>query len=99
MQYLTLGTKIVGYINPNPKGFYLGLGISYQFISSESLYLQSETQSVQVKETTDTKVGLALIYGYLIKLKTTSILLESKYNFIQGGFNTFQLGVGINFYL
>ena len=39
IQYLTMGVKIVGYINSKPRGFYFGGSISYNYISSESLFI------------------------------------------------------------
>jgi hypothetical protein len=99
MQYASFGSKIIGYINSKPKGFFTGIGISYNIILSESINSQLDQNEPFIKQSNDTKIGLASIIGYLFKMNTISINLESRYTFMQGGFNTWQIGAGVIYYL
>jgi hypothetical protein len=99
LNYFSFGSKIIGYINSKPRGFYLGGSLSFNIISSDAVDYQSADENLYIKRSNDTKIGLAPVAGYLFKLKTVSITIESRYTLIQGGFNAFQIGVGFNYNL
>jgi hypothetical protein len=99
LNYFSFGSKIIGYINSKPRGFYLGGSLSFNIISSDAVDYESVDNNFDIKKSNDTKIGFAPIAGYLFKRNTFSINIESRYTLIQGGFNTFQIGVGFNYIL
>ena len=99
LQYLSFGSKFIGYLDAEPKGLYLGSDISFNIISSEAIQNSSEHESDDIRTLNHTKVGISIIMGYLFKFETVSLNIQSRYTFIQGGFNIFQLGLGCNYIL
>lgn len=99
LQHITFGAKIFGYLNPKPRGFYLGTAIDFHIIYSESLAPQDYESIVEIEKSTDTKIGFAVIVGYLLKFKKYSIFLESKYVLIPSGFNTAMVSTGFSYNL
>ena len=90
---LALGAKFVGYFNSKPNGFYGGLGIYFNRISTE----EPDYDSPALKNNIHTKLGISFLTGYLYKFKRVSIYLEPVYNYIYGGFNNLQVKVGFNY--
>jgi len=99
LQYASFGSKILGYINPKPRGFYTGIDLSFNTILTESITSQIDENDPEIKQFSDTKIGLGALVGYLFKFDVFSINIETKYILMQGGFNTFQIGAGVNYYL
>ncbi len=96
INHLSIGAKIIGYLNARPKGFYVGGAISFNIISSESIILGQFNQNRKIRENNTTKVGFAGLAGYLYPLKFISIFVESDYTLIPGGYNNFIVYTGIN---
>ena len=95
--HINFGAYFVGYINSKPRGFYGGLGIHYHIIQTEKEkqdYLEEEPSII---DETNTKLGLSINFGYLLKFKKVSIYLEPGYNYIHGGFSTLEARLGINY--
>lgn len=99
LQYLSFGSKFIGYLDSQPKGLYLGTDISFNLISSEGIQTSSDYINNDIKTLNHTKIGLSLLMGYLFKLEKVDFNIESRYTFIQGGFSIFQLGLGCNYIL
>ena len=91
---LTFGTKFIGYFNNTPKGFYAGVGVYFNRITTE---LTNETDP-DLKSDIHTKLGFNILTGYLFKFKKVSVYLEPCYQFIHGGFSNLQIKAGL-FYL
>jgi len=98
-QYLTVGAKMIGYINSKRQGFYLGGSISYNFITYDEIQWGQLSRSTRVVNNNTTKIGFTGLTGYLFKLKKFSIFIEAAYMFTAGGFNTPCFLSGVNFYL
>ncbi len=95
INYLSIGAKIIGYLNARPKGFYIGSAISFNIISFESLTIGQYSQNTEIREDNTTKVGFAALAGYLYPLKSISIFIESDYTLVPGGYNNFLVYTGI----
>jgi hypothetical protein len=96
INYLSIGAKIIGYLNSGPKGFYVGGAISFNIISSESLTIGQFSENTEIQEDNTTKVGFSGLAGYLYPLKSISIFVESDYTLVPGGYNNFVVYTGIN---
>jgi len=99
IQYISLGTKFIGFINSKPRGFYLGGSISYNIISE---FLAEDGQLVDaytIAKDNTTKVGYGALMGYLFTLKKFSIFIEANYMLVPGGYNNLQGLLGIDFNL
>jgi hypothetical protein len=87
---INFGAELIGYINPKPKGFFVGAGIGYHIIMADRLAPQYFTPLPMVEEQTETKISFAGLLGYQIKISAFSYALKLKYYLINGGYNTFQ---------
>jgi hypothetical protein len=92
---LSIGAKLIGYLNARAKGFYVGGAVSFNIISSEALTISQYSQNTEIMEDNTTKVGFAGLVGYLYPLKSISIFIESDYNLVPGGYNNFIVYTGI----
>lgn len=99
IQYLSLGAKLVGFINSKPRGFYLGGSISYNIISEYTLENGQLADSYTIQKNNTTKVGYAALMGYLFALKSFSIFVEADYMIVPGGYNNLLGSVGVDFNL
>ena len=99
IQYLTLGMKIVGYINSKPQGFYAGTAISYNLINYDFVQWAELTPNTYIANENTTKIGFSGLAGYLFMLKNLSIFVEADYMFTAGGFNNLSVFTGVNFNL
>jgi len=91
---LTFGSKFIGYFNSRPKGFYAGVGVYFNRITTEKTV---ETDP-ELKSDISTKLGFSILTGYLLKFKKVSVHLEPEYQFIHGGFSNLQIKTGL-FYI
>jgi hypothetical protein len=96
VQYLTFGTKLVGYINTKPKGFYLGGAVSFNLIASDEIEWGEFAQNTRINTNNTTKLGFSGLAGYLFMLKTLSIFIETGYMVTVGGNNNLTLLTGLN---
>jgi hypothetical protein len=98
IQYIGFGTKMVGYLNSKPEGFYMGGYLSFNVISAESLLLGHLDQNTFVESHTTTKLGLAVLTGYKLAFKKMNIFIEANYMLVPGGFNnpSFLIGTSLN---
>ncbi len=87
---INLGAELIGYINPKPKGFFIGTGIGYHIIMTDRLAPHYFTSQPIVEEETVTKVSFAALLGYQVKISAFSYAIKLKYYLINGGYNTFQ---------
>lgn len=99
IQYLSLGIKMVGYINSKPKGFYLGGTLSYNLIYYDEIEWAEFSQNTQITSANTTKLGLTGLAGYLFMLQNIAIFIETDYMFTTGGYNILLLTAGLNFNL
>jgi hypothetical protein len=97
--HINFGAYFVGYINSKPQGFYGGLGIHYHVIQTEKLKQDYLNDEPSIIDETNTKLGLSVNLGYLLKFKKVSIYLEPGYNYIQGGFSILEVRLGISYIL
>jgi hypothetical protein len=97
VRYMTLGAKMIGYINSKPQGFYTGGAISYNFIAYDEIQWGELSQGNSIVNSTTTKIGFTGLAGYLFKLRKFSIFIEAAYMFTAGGFNNPSFLTGVDF--
>ena len=97
IQYMTLGAKMIGYINSKPQGFYAGGELSYNLITYDEIQWGELSQGTQLINSNTTKLGFSVLAGYLFKLRKLSIFVEADYMFTVGGFNNPRFLTGVDF--
>jgi len=93
MSHINFGSEMIGYLNPEAKGFFTGIGIGYHIIFADKTAPQYFSQKPEVKEETETKISFAGLLGYQLKFLNFSCALKLKYYLINGGYNTLQTGL------
>lgn len=99
IQYIGGGTKLVGYINSKPRGFYFGGSLSYYYIVSESFNPEHLSLQSEIERSKTTKLGFGGLAGYLFTLKRISLFLEVDYMFMHGNHNNLLVFAGLNYFL
>ena len=99
IQYISLGTKFIGFINSKPRGFYLGGSISYNIISEFTIENGQLVDAYTIEKDNTTKIGYGALLGYLYTLKKFSLFIEANYMLVPGGYNNLQGLLGIDFNL
>jgi hypothetical protein len=99
IQYFGGGAKLVGYINSQPRGFYLGGSLSYFYIRSESFDPDHVSEHSEISIDKTTKLGFGGLAGYLFTLKRVSLFLEVDYMLMNGGYNNLHVFAGVNYIL
>jgi hypothetical protein len=94
-KYINFGANFIGYINSKPRGFYGGVGIHYHAISAEEEVYKFNSPIPEIETSTDTKLGLSVLTGYLVPFKKFSVFVEPAYTFIHGDYDILQARLGI----
>jgi len=87
---INLGAELLGYINPTPRGFFIGAGMGYHIIMVDRRAPRYFTNLPMVEEETETKLSFAALLGYQVRLAAFSYAFKIKYYLINGGYNTLQ---------
>ena len=91
--------QIVGdahYYTKDLEGFFAGLGLSLNFLSSKSEYFNPFTNQTESFSSSDTKVGFALFLGYEMPIDKYTGYVKGKYEIISD-FSTFKIDFGLYF--
>lgn len=86
----------VHYYTEDLEGFFAGLGLSLNFLSSKAEYFNPLTSQTESYSSSDTKVGFALFVGYEMPIDKYTGYVKGKYEIISD-FSTFKIDFGLYF--
>jgi hypothetical protein len=94
MSNFALALDMQYFISEPLKGAYLGVGMSYNFLSWDYSYIVYDPEQRQVwDETTENKIGFYPLLGYQRKIDMIIAFAEIKYHLISE-FDTVQISIG-----
>ena len=86
----------VHYYTEELKGFFAGLGLSLNFLSSSAEYREPITGFAVSGSSSATRVGFAIFAGYEMPIEKYTGFVKGKYDIISD-FSTFKIDIGLYF--